>query len=34
MITILLQGEYFLDYPLFAALPFMLISKKDLLIKY
>ena len=34
MIAILLQGEYFLDYPLFAALPFMLINKKDILIKY
>ena len=30
MIVLLLQGEYFMDYPLFAALPFIAISMQDM----
>ena len=30
MIVLLLQGEYFMDYPLFAALPFIVINTQDI----
>ena len=30
MLVLLLQGEYFMDYPLFAALPFIAISMQDM----
>lgn len=30
MIVLLLQGEYFMDYPLFGALPFIVINMKDM----
>lgn len=30
MIILLLQGEYFMDYPLFAALPFLVINIQDI----